>query len=219
MGYIAKHSVSSRQNIPSGQRMEMSLFHETLREHRYVISPNGDRPECFRHYEALGLGTIPITELDPVLHRHLAAGPVIFSESSWNVTQLELLPSNMTVNRNLIFEEYWLEYVERIVGAPLRWWDNKQLRTILLSELTASFSPTYEGVRLGGGKVSDGSESKWGAFQNCLVLITTYLLLALENYWGENTNHRFNCFSTISSATVHAIWNYCALKSWQADTH
>ena len=77
--------------------MEMSLFHETLREHRYVISPNGDRPECFRHYEALGLGTIPITELDPVLYRHLAAGPVIFSESSWNVTQLELLPSNMTV--------------------------------------------------------------------------------------------------------------------------
>jgi len=160
VGYINKNRVSSRQNIPSGQRMEMSLFHETLREHRYVISPNGDRPECFRHYEALGLGTIPITELDPVLYRHLAAGPVIFSESSWNVTQLELLPSNMTVNRNLIFEEYWLEYVERIVGAPLRWWDNKQLRTILLSELTASFSPTYEGVRLGGGKVSDGSESE-----------------------------------------------------------
>jgi hypothetical protein len=39
----------------------------------YIFSHNGDRPEHYRHY---GLGTVPITELDPIFHRHLREGQV-----------------------------------------------------------------------------------------------------------------------------------------------
>ena len=53
-----------------------------------------------------------------------------------------------TINRNMIFEEYWMEYVERIVAAasskttntnkvvgPLRWWDRNANRHSTLANL------------------------------------------------------------------------------------
>ncbi|KAL7554215.1 hypothetical protein ACHAWF_017630 [Thalassiosira exigua] len=70
---------------------------------RYLISPDGDRPECYRHYEAIGLGTVPITEMDPILFRHLAPAPVIFNTTNWNLKALEAkLDPNPVVDRNLI---------------------------------------------------------------------------------------------------------------------
>jgi len=37
------------------------------------------------------------------------------------------------VNRNMVFEEYWMEYVERVVEHPLRWWDRAQKQKSLLT--------------------------------------------------------------------------------------
>lgn len=54
----------------------------------------------------------------------ILAGNAIFENTDWNLTTLaETLPPNPQVNQRLIFEEYWMEYVERIVGRPLRWYD------------------------------------------------------------------------------------------------
>lgn len=83
-----------------------------MHKSQYALSPDGDRPECHRHYEAIDMGTMAIISLDPYLHRHLK-GNVVFGEKRWNVTELEArLPHDPVVNRRLIFEEYWMEYVE-----------------------------------------------------------------------------------------------------------
>lgn len=66
---------------------------------------------------------MPITQMDAKTHSHLS-GQVVFNNTNWNLTSLALsLPANPKVNQRLIFEEYWMEYVERIVGRPLRWYD------------------------------------------------------------------------------------------------
>lgn len=89
----------------------------------YVLSPDGDRPECHRHYESIGLGAMPITGLDPFLHRHLL-GNAMYGQTRWKLEELnKSLPKNPHVNRRLVFEEYWMEYIEREMGRPLRWWD------------------------------------------------------------------------------------------------
>ena len=90
-------------------------------EAKYILSPNGDRPECHRHYEAIGLGTAPITQLDPILFRHLGSS-VIYNNSNWNLTLLEEeLGPNIEVNRNLIREDYWMTWVDNVVGKRLNW--------------------------------------------------------------------------------------------------
>ena len=90
---------------------------------KYILSPNGDRPECYRHYEAIGLGTMPITELDPMLFHHFEQN-VIYNTSDWNVTMLETrLNPEPVVNRNLIREAYWMEWANEQAGLSLNWND------------------------------------------------------------------------------------------------
>ena len=108
-----------------------------MRESKYIISPDGDRPECYRHYEAIAMGCMPITQMDAKTHRHLNEN-VIYNNTNWNVTTLaESLPPNPHVNQRLIFEEYWIEYGERIVGRPLRWYDPSRDVHSSLAEIQA----------------------------------------------------------------------------------
>jgi len=141
-GYLSLHTNKKRSNIPSGPKLNLSEYYDAIAEHRFVLSPNGDRPECYRHYEALGLGTVPITELDPMLYFHLSPGPILYSTSNWTLDETEAMqrlqesgiqgvPNNddgdVIVNRLMVLEEYWLEYVERqLDGLRLRWFDRLQ---------------------------------------------------------------------------------------------
>jgi hypothetical protein len=109
-----------------------------MHESNYIISPDGDRPECYRHYEAIGLGTMPITQLHPHLYRHLS-GNVVFNETKRNMTELETtLPRDPKVNQRLLYEEYWMEYVDRVVGRPMRWWDSSRETRSSHSEITSA---------------------------------------------------------------------------------
>mmetsp|Transcript_15736 Transcript_15736/g.39164 ORF Transcript_15736/g.39164 Transcript_15736/m.39164 type:complete len:491 (+) Transcript_15736:273-1745(+) len=119
-----------RQNIPRGPKLSVKDHFRQLAASYYVVSPDGDRPECYRHYEALAFGCIPITQLDPTWHRHLKDGPVVFNNTNWTLSYFEATlpllsnsPPPTVVNRNMAFEEYWMEYAERTVGRHLRWWD------------------------------------------------------------------------------------------------
>ena len=134
-------SLGSRKGMDVTKKLERGQFYAVLSQHDYVLSPDGDRPECYRHYEALGLGTVPLTQLDYNVHRHFIGTGLIFNNTVWSVQELETkLSMNPTVNRNAALEEYWMEYVDWVVQRHLTWYDKpKQEPTTmvqLLSNLT-----------------------------------------------------------------------------------
>jgi hypothetical protein len=138
-GYL--RPLPSRSAIPSSNaHLTPREFYSKLSRATYILSPNGDRPECYRHYEALGLGVIPITELDPWSFRHLQEGPIVYGNSEWNLTRLELRLSpapDLVVNRNLILEEYWMEYMDWTAETSLNWWDERRQGSTTFRELVA----------------------------------------------------------------------------------
>lgn len=118
-----------------------------MSDHGYVlVTPHcgrDRRPECHLTYEALGLGTIPITDLDPNFHWHLGNGPVLYGPGrDWNLTKLEGEiqghPLPRRVLQTMVLEEYWMEYVERVVGRQLGWWDHDRNQPLRLEELRTS---------------------------------------------------------------------------------
>ena len=126
----------------------MDYLREILQS-KYVLSPDGNHPDCHRHYESIGLGAIPITQLDPYFYSHLREGPIIYNNTIWNLTELNsslpmMQPRRRSVNRNMVFEEYWIEYVERIVGRPLRWWDVNQNTKATLDQFSLSSSSSVQ---------------------------------------------------------------------------
>jgi hypothetical protein len=137
-GHLSTRNRDKRKKIPiQSDRIPECEYWKRMHKSQYVMSPDGDRPECHRHYEAIGMGTVPITSLDPVMHRHLE-GSVVFDEFTWNLTKLEgVLPRNPVVNRRMVFEEFWIEYIERVVGHPVRWWDRSRGVRCSLTEIAA----------------------------------------------------------------------------------
>jgi hypothetical protein len=112
------------------------------------------KPECYRHYEAIGLGTIPVTEMNQSFAWHLQ-GSVIFGTTNWDVDVLKKelpLRRDVSANRNMIFEEYWMEYMEAEVNkGPLNWWDRHAKRRAMLQDFIT--------VELSSGESSSSSSS------------------------------------------------------------
>jgi hypothetical protein len=145
LAYLNPYTNKARSGVPSLPEPEpLEHYLEKLAHSRFIFSPNGDRPECYRHYEALGLGAIPVTELDPVYYDHLKSGPVAYNTTDWNLTGNVLSAMNLTefptVNRFMVLEEYWIEHVETIVGRSLLWWDHIANRRAKLANFLVDWS-------------------------------------------------------------------------------
>jgi hypothetical protein len=114
----------TRTIVQQGKKLKLRVYLRRMRLSEYVLAPDGDRPECFRHWEALALGTVPITELRPEYYRHFIGTGLMFQQTHWNVTVLNAtLPTPKQPKRTLAFSEYWMDWVEGEVGHDLRWWD------------------------------------------------------------------------------------------------
>ncbi len=91
----------------SGPKLNYTEYCEEIAQHRFILSPNGDRPECYQMYEAIGMGTVPITEMSSSLYRHLLPAPVLYAMLNWNLRETMAVKrlgvaSPPTVNRMLV---------------------------------------------------------------------------------------------------------------------
>lgn len=128
LGYISKNTNDGRKSVPMTEREKVpfDVYLRNVAKSKFILSPNGMKPECYRHYEAIGLETIPITELNEKYSYHLY-GSIVYNFTDWTMIettttsttafQNELLPKyyqqvRYTKNNNMIFEEYWMEYIE-----------------------------------------------------------------------------------------------------------
>ncbi len=126
-GYITVMSnANDRSDLPASTTFLPPIdFYRAMATSHYILSPNGDRPECYRHYEALGLGSAPITQLSSELFTHFMGSGLVYNLNiPWDLVRLEKhLDPQPIVNQNLVLEEYWMEYVDRFVDRELSWWD------------------------------------------------------------------------------------------------
>jgi hypothetical protein len=135
--FSLRSNPKQRANIPNGPSLSYQTYLHEMHRSRFVLAPDGDRPECFRHFEALGLGTVPITQLVAEKVPHLAASGVVFDNQDWNTTSnIAFQKNHGRVNRRLIFEAYWMSYVASKVGhEEVQWWDRSRNVSATLAQL------------------------------------------------------------------------------------
>jgi hypothetical protein len=84
---------------------------EKLQHHRWIVSPAGDRPDTFRHWESIALGSIPISNLPKNFEK-------LFGDSALLVADFDFLnngriPRNNCIQNNeLVSLDYWKRQVE-----------------------------------------------------------------------------------------------------------
>ena len=104
-----------RKKYPIFSSNEKLPYNEYLSEilsSKFLISTSGDRDDCYRHYEAIGLNTVPISNIGFLYKR-------IFEKNMVYLTEHELIESINKksgfnyegTNRDLITTSYWKEFI------------------------------------------------------------------------------------------------------------
>jgi len=94
--------------------MEAPLSHrrylKNLHRSSYVISPPGDRPDTYRHWECVALGAVPVSNL-PDIFRTLFGNAMILRTDLEKVGEASLEPEEGFPNPDLASFCYWDEKI------------------------------------------------------------------------------------------------------------
>lgn len=88
-------------------RLNVSQYYQELSSSLYTISPRGDRPDCYRHWEAIGLGTIPICNCYGYQIRSMEVSEMLA------INQRELEKSYEEPVREMVLVKYWESFIMR----------------------------------------------------------------------------------------------------------
>ena len=100
-----------------GPPLPLGSYLRTIRRHRYVAAPAGDRPDTFRLWEAIALGALPITELPEPFQRLLGENAVFLPRIEDLLTlSPEQLPRRRP-DRRLATLGYWRRWARQELEA------------------------------------------------------------------------------------------------------
>lgn len=86
-------------------------YWKAVRGHKFILSPWGWGPDCFRHYEAVALGTIPILLSDYLQDKAVHGLPVLIVQQWADLSEetlqreYERIQSNKTWNMQLLLRD------------------------------------------------------------------------------------------------------------------
>jgi len=106
---------------PSGLRVSPKDYYDQISDAKYVVSPIGDRPDCYRHWESIGVGAVPVCNC-PTEFRQLF-GPSMLFRNTTQIAELLLDPSplekvgkHLYANRDLLLLDAWRRRINRLKG-------------------------------------------------------------------------------------------------------
>ena len=67
---IANHTNKCREQLPKLAHINIDEYYNKMAESKFIISPIGDRDDCYRHYESIGLGSIPVSNIN-ILYKNI----------------------------------------------------------------------------------------------------------------------------------------------------
>jgi hypothetical protein len=114
--YITKANHKCRNILPDVSKVDIDIYYQQLSECKFILSPIGDRPDCYRHWEAIGLGVTPITNI-PSIYKSLFGKNMFYVEDTTKMC--ELLNDNSVLqcystelNKDIICVDYWKDIIQ-----------------------------------------------------------------------------------------------------------
>ena len=110
-----------KQLLCDHPKQDSSAFWRQVAATEFFISPSGDRDDCYRHYECIALGTVPVANISKTLYG------AIFGDSMVYVTDVELVAAASAraldgieytlPNRDIVTLEFWRMELQRRIRA------------------------------------------------------------------------------------------------------
>jgi hypothetical protein len=107
-----------RQKLQIIPRISSTQFWIEIVQAKFILSPIGDRDDCYRNYEAIGLGTIPVSNVND-LYKNIFTTNMVYSNIDEMVNMLHDDNLNLVYkepNKDLICYEYWKDIVHKKIA-------------------------------------------------------------------------------------------------------
>ena len=113
INHIRRHNIF---NNVKNKRLPYNQYLNNILKSKFTISTSGDRDDCYRHYECIGLNSIPISDIN---YKEIFENNMIYS----NITDiikiindtgdLKNIYSNSynDINRDILLIEYWRDKI------------------------------------------------------------------------------------------------------------
>ena len=107
-----------RLKLPIIPRISSTQFWIEIAQGKFLLSPIGDRDDCYRNYEAIGLGTIPVSNVSK-FHKNIFTTNMVYNNidemaNMLNDDNLDLVYKEP--NKDLICYEYWKDIVHKKIA-------------------------------------------------------------------------------------------------------
>jgi hypothetical protein len=94
----------------SGDRLDYAEYLTHILNSEFVISTSGDRDDCYRHFECIGLNAIPVSNIDGG-YKEIFEKNMVYSDAKNMINMINnntFAPSYKKPNRNIITISYWV---------------------------------------------------------------------------------------------------------------
>lgn len=97
--------------------MTIPDYYKNLHKAKFVLSPIGDREDCYRHWEAIGLGCVPISNVNKNLFKQTLKSSMLYKDCTEmlnNYKNNDILDYNEP-NKDLICLSYWINEINKYI--------------------------------------------------------------------------------------------------------
>jgi len=111
-----------RKKLPELSITSSVFFYEQITKAKFLISPIGDRDDCYRHYEAIGLGCIPISNVSNE-YKQIFENNMYYTDIDNMVDILNKDDSGIQYrepNKDLICFDYHKDYIYSLIDSIKR---------------------------------------------------------------------------------------------------
>jgi hypothetical protein len=105
-----KYDIFGKNN---GPKLNYKLFLSNILDSEFVISTTGDRDDCYRHYECIGLNSIPISNIN-YMYKDIFEENMIYSNE---IEMINMINENninhiyKKPNKNILTIHYWVNKI------------------------------------------------------------------------------------------------------------
>ena len=92
----------------TGEKLPYETYLKNIAQSEFVVSTGGDREDCHRHYECIGLGAIPVSNISSA-YKEIFEDNIIFSKPEEIIRMIETnqLPPYKPPNKDILTLSYW----------------------------------------------------------------------------------------------------------------
>jgi hypothetical protein len=114
----------SRKILPTMPSLHPQSYYDEIKSTQFLLSPRGDRPDTYRHWEAVGLGAIPVSNINRSCFESLFGDNMLYVNNTMEMLSLlngASARSNVykTPDRGLVSAVYWTQRVKQIRASTI----------------------------------------------------------------------------------------------------